>query len=198
LSGLAFADVGGLMRRGNGQYAREKYDEALESYQQAEVLEPDATAIHFNLGNTLHRLGRYQEAMAEYELVMTDEEPSRRADAMYNMGNTVFKAGQLDPAIRAYISALVINPEDRQAKENLEYVLKKKDEMEQQPDSSQQDQQQQQQPQQQEQQQQPQPRPDEMGQDQAERVLQAIEGKEKEEQKKARQQSRKRNVEQDW
>ncbi len=187
LFGTAQADVPGLMRRGNSLYARGKFDQALETYQQAEVLEPDATAIHFNLGNTLYRLGKYPEAVSELELVLTDRSVKRRADAMYNMGNTVFKAGQLDAAIKAYTSALVMNSLDRQAKENLEFCLKKKEELEQQPDSSQQ-----------QNQQQPQPQQDQMDRGQAERVLQALEGKEKEEQKKARRPKSKRKVEKDW
>lgn len=189
---FAFADVGGLMRRGNGLYAREKYDEALEAYQQAEVLEPDATAIHYNFGNTLYRLGRYQEAATELELVLTDRNPVRRANAVYNIGNTMFRAGQLDGAIKSYITALVMNPSDRQAKENLEFCLKRK--QEQQSDSSRQQQQQQQN---QQQQQQPKPQP-QMSQDQAERVIQAIENKEKEQQEKTRQAKQKRQVEKDW
>jgi len=185
----ALADVGGLMRRGNGLYARGKYDEALESYQQAEVLEPDATAIHFNLGNAQYRLGNYHEAARELELVMTDRNPVRRANALYNLGNVAFKSGQLDPAIQAYKAALLENPKDLQAKQNLEFCLKKQEEQEQQPDSSQQDQQQQQQPQ---------PRPEAMDRDQAERVIQALENKEKEEQERQLEQGGRRKVEKDW
>lgn len=198
MAATAAADVGALMRTGNGLYARGKYDEALSSYQMAEVLEPDVTAIHYNLGNTLFRLGRHQEALQELELVMIDKKPRRRADAMYNIGNVMFKAGQLDAAIKAYSSALVIDPNDRQAKENLEFCLKKKDEQQQQQDSTGQGQQQQQQ------QQQPQPQPEMqqerqgMSQDQAERVLQAVEDKEKDQQKKQREAGGRRKVEKDW
>lgn len=181
------ADVGGLMRQGNSLYNRGKYDEALSRYQMAEVLEPDATAIHYNLGNALFRLGRYQDAARELELVMIDKKPERRASAVYNMGNVAFKAGQLDQAIKAYTGALAINPNDRQAKQNLEFCLKKKQEQQNKPDSSQQKQQQQQ----------PQPKQG-MDRNQAERVVQAVEDKEKEQQKKQRQAGGKRKVEQDW
>jgi len=194
LAATAAADVGGLMRQGNGLYNRGKYDEALSRYQMAEVLEPDATAIHFNLGNALFRLGRYQEAARELELVMIDKKPERRANAMYNLGNVAFKAGQLDPAIKAYAGALAVNPNDKQAKQNLEFCLKKKQEQQNQPDSSQQKQQQNQQ-QQQQQQRQPQQG---MDKNQAERVVQAVEDKEKEQQKKQRTAGGKRQVEQDW
>ncbi len=192
------ADVGGLMRQGNGLYNRGKYDEALSRYQMAEVLEPDATAIHFNLGNALFRLGRYQEAARELELVMIDKKPERRSNAMYNMGNVAFKAGQLDQAIQAYAGALAINPGDKQAKQNLEFCLKKKEEQQNQPDSTQQKQQNQQQQQEQQQQQQQQQPQQGMDRNQAERIVQAVEDKEKEQQKKQRQAGGKRKVEQDW
>jgi Ca-activated chloride channel family protein len=193
LTGVAHADVRGLMRKGNGLYSRQKFEEALDAYQQAEVLEPDATAIHYNLGNALYRLGRFQEAVSEMELVLTDKDHKRRADAMYNMGNAVFKAGQLEPAIKAYTAALVMNPDDMDAKQNLEFCLKKLEEQKNQPqsDSSHQDQEQQQQPQPRQQQQQ-------MSPDQAERVLQALEGKEKEEQEKVHQAGQEKKVEKDW
>jgi Ca-activated chloride channel family protein len=182
------------MRQGNSLYNRGKYDEALSRYQMAEVLEPDATTIHFNLGNTLFRLGRYQEAARELELVMIDKKPARRANALYNTGNVAFKAGQLDAAIKAYTGALAINPSDKQAKQNLEFCLKKKQEQQNQPDSSQQKQQQNQQ--QQQQQQQPQQG---MDKNQAERIVQAVENKEKEEQKKQHQATGgKKQAEQDW
>ena len=194
------ADVGGLMRQGNSLYGRGKYDEALSRYQMAEVLEPDATAIHYNLGNALFRLGKYQEAARELDLVMIDKKPERRANAMYNIGNVAFKAGQLDPAIKAYAGALAINPSDRQAKQNLEFCLKKKQEQQNQPDSSKQQQQQRQQQNQQQQNQQQQQQQPQQGMDknQAERIVQAVEDKEKEQQKKQRQAGGKRQVEQDW
>jgi len=194
------ADVGGLMRQGNSLYNRGKYDEALSRYQMAEVLEPDATAIHYNLGNALFRLGKYQEAARELDLVMIDKKPERRANAMYNIGNVAFKAGQLDPAIKAYAGALAISPNDKQAKQNLEFCLKKKQEQQNQPDSSKQQQQQRQQQNQQQQNQQQQQQQPQQGMDknQAERIVQAVEDKEKEQQKKQRQAGGKRQVEQDW
>ncbi len=191
----AQADVGALMRKGNGLYARGKYEEALEMYQQAGVLEPDATAIRYNLGNTLYRLGKYQEAVKELELAATDKNAKRRAEAFYNIGNALYRSGVLEGAIKAYISALVLNPADRQAKENLEFCLKKRGEA--QRDSSRQEGGQKQSQPQQSSASRPEPQ---MSREQAERVLEAVESKEKEEQKKRQQQlsRRRRVVEKDW
>ncbi|MEO0085560.1 MAG: tetratricopeptide repeat protein [candidate division WOR-3 bacterium] len=193
LAGTATADVGGLMRQGNSLFARGKFEEAVGFYQRAEVLEPDATAIHYNLGNVLYRLGRFPEAVQELQLAAVDKSPRRRADAIYNAGNALFRLNRLDDAINAYKLALLANPGDRQAKQNLEFCLKKKQEQQQQPDSSGQRQQQEQQ---QQQQSQSQPQAG-MDKDQAERILQAVQNRERESQRKA-QPTRRREVEQDW
>jgi tetratricopeptide (TPR) repeat protein len=198
VAAVAAADVGGLMRQGNGLYARRRFDEALARYQQAQVLEPDATKIHYNLGNTLYRLGRYDEALGELSLSLADKRAGARANTLYNTGNVLFKSGKLDAAIQAYIQALVQNPRDKQAKQNLEYCLLKK--AEQQRDSSNQQQQQQQnqnQNQNQQQQQQPQPEPG-MGKDQAERLVQAVEAKERDQQRQQQQRGGRRKVDRDW
>ncbi len=191
-------DVGGLMRQGNSLYIRGKYDEALARYGMAELLEPDAPSIRFNKASALYRLGRYQEALRELELAAVDKRPVRRAAALYNAGNTLFKAGQLAEAIKAYTAALVLNPKDRQAKQNLEFCLRKLKEQQQQNQQSQQQQQQQQQNQQ-DQQQRPRPQPQQgMDKDQAERILQAVQNKERDQQERQRQAGGRRQVERDW
>ncbi len=197
--GQAPADLGSLMRAGNSHFRRGKFEEALAFYQRAEVLEPDALAIHYNIGNTLYRLGRYNEALAELTLATVDKNPGRRAHAWYNTGNTFYRMDRLDEAINAYKMALLANPNDRQAKENLEFCLKKKAERQQQPDATPNQPQTGGGEQQKEKQKMQQPRPQSgIDRDQAERILKAIENKERETQKQTRRPRAKRQVEKDW
>ncbi|MCL6465301.1 MAG: tetratricopeptide repeat protein [candidate division WOR-3 bacterium] len=194
----ANGDVPNLLRAGNGLFRRGKYQEALSFYQRAEVLEPDALAIHYNIGNTYYRLGKFDEAIKELSLATVDRNPRKRGNAFYNLGNSFYRMGKLDEAINSYKMALLANPNDRQAKENLEFCLKKKEEMKQAPDSSQGPQQQSGGRQQQ------QPRAPEyqeqsgMEKDEAERVLQAVENKERQVQKDVRKPRARRQVEKDW
>ncbi|MEO0074213.1 MAG: tetratricopeptide repeat protein [candidate division WOR-3 bacterium] len=188
------ADVSSLLRQGNGLFARGKFDEALGVYQRAEVLRPDDLRIHYNIGNTLFRLNRHEEAISELTLAAVDKNPVRRANALYNIGNVQYRRNRLDEAINAYRLALIANPADLQAKQNLEFCLKKKREQEQQ--QNQQNQQQQQQ--QNEQQQQPQSQRSEMDRQQAERILEQIQNQERRTQRDARQEPPRRQVEKDW
>ncbi|MGQ9708322.1 MAG: tetratricopeptide repeat protein [bacterium] len=194
-----FADVGSLMRAGNSLYHRQRYEEALSFYQRAEVLEPDNLAIHYNLGNTLYRLGKFPEASSELSLATVAKKPRSRANAFYNLGNTFYRMGRLDDAINAYKMALLANPNDPKAKENLEFCLKRKQEQSQQPDTSNQERSgaEQNQPQAQPQLE-PKTRTGGMEKEQAEQILRAVENKEKQTQKEARRPRARRWVEHDW
>lgn len=193
------ADVANLLRQGNGLFARGKFDEALGVYQRAEVLRPDDLRIHYNIGNTLFRLNRHEEAISELTLAAVDRNPVRRANAFYNIGNVQYRRNRLDDAINAYRLALLANPNDLQAKQNLEFCLKKRQEQQQNQQQNQQQQQQNEQQQQQnEQQQQPQPRRSEIDREQAERILEQIQNQERRTQRNARQEPPRRQVEKDW
>lgn len=195
----AWADVRSLGRAGNSHFQRQKFEEALSFYQRAEVLEPDNLRIHYNIGNTLYRLGKLPEAVQELSLAIVDKNPQVRSQAFYNLGNTFFRMNRLDDAINAYKMALLANPKDRQAKENLEFCLKKKQEQSQKPDSTQQEQRQQSGENKQEMQKsQPKPQEGQMDKEQAERILEAIENKEKQTQKEARRPKGRKQVEKDW
>ncbi len=204
LFGNVYADISSIMRKGNGQFRQEKYEDALKTYQEAQVLEPDNPDIRFNLGAALYKLNKYNEAMPEWQLSLVSKNKETKAAATYNMGNASFKGGQLEPAINFYKLSLGLNPNDMQAKQNLEFALKVKEEMEKQQkqDTSKQKQQQKQQQQQQQPQMQQQPKPQpqkgEMSKEEAQRILEALKNKEKESQEKAKETTPKKNVEKDW
>ncbi|MDH4210768.1 MAG: tetratricopeptide repeat protein [candidate division WOR-3 bacterium] len=190
---VAWSDVGSDMRRGNYLERKGEYDAALESYQKALVQEPDNPKIHYNIGRVLYRMEKYDEAVSEFQLGFLDKERMFQSNVFYNIGNSQFKKGQLEVSIDAYKMSLLANPEDLQAKQNLEFCLRIKEKLQNQPQS---DSTQQQHPPDE----QPQPQPDEseIGKEQAERVLQAMENKERENLEKSRVQERKESVEKDW
>jgi Ca-activated chloride channel family protein len=181
------ADVGSRMREGHWLERRGKYEEALKKYQEALVLEPDNVRIHYNLGRVLHRLNRQPEAEAEFQLGLLSKDRQLRARSLYNIGNCRFRQNALDAAIAAYAQTLLLNPHDLQAKQNLEYCWKLKDQPQpQKSDSTGKQPPQNPQPQnQQSPQQQPaQLQKGEISKDQAEHMLQALQSKELEEMKK--------------
>ena len=67
-----------------------------------------------------YKAGAYDKALES--LVPKPEE--NNANILYNQANALAKSGQLEPAIKAYEKALVLNPDDSDAKYNKELVEK--------------------------------------------------------------------------
>ena len=141
------------------------------------------------------------EGLLKADEKLDAEECDKRLAATYhNMGNAHYCMQQFDKAVDAYQKALRYNPKDDDSRYNLVKAM-------QQQKQQQQEQQQQQQEQQQEQkndsiQQPPPPQPqpeNQMDQETAEQILQALEQDEQETQEKLqRQQGKKRRVEKNW
>lgn len=187
-----YADVGSLMRKGNGLMRKQKYEDALKIYEQAQVLEPDNIKIHYNMGRALYKMEKYPEAIGEFELGLLTKDKKFQANSFYNIGNCKFKQGDLDGAINAYKTALLLHNKDIKAKENLEFCLKLKEQLKNQPQSDS-TQQQKQKPQPQ-----PQKQKQELSQRDANRILEALKDKEKEERKKQQPKPQREKVEKDW
>ena len=121
----AYEDV----QRGNEAYEEEAYEDALAAYQEA-VGEPSESVeapppIDYNIGNTLHRLARYEEATVATTAALTaTDDPVLLTRASYAVGNHAFKRGDLEAARQAYIAVLLRDPGDADAKHNLELVLR--------------------------------------------------------------------------
>jgi Ca-activated chloride channel family protein len=112
--------VAGSNRQGNKLYNQGQYDEALSAYQKAQAEQPDLAELHYNVGNTLHRKEDYQGAAAETRQGLSKADPDLQAQAYYNLGNSFYRQGQFAEAIAAYKEALKLNPDDQDAKHNLE------------------------------------------------------------------------------
>jgi Ca-activated chloride channel family protein len=142
--------------KGNSLVKEGKLDEALQTYQETAVEHPDKPELDYNMANVYHMKGVFDTAATEYKDALASATSPVAPDAYYNLGNTLFRMGQYGPAAEAYKRTLIENPDDREAKFNLEVALKrlqsdstqqnqKKKDQEQEPDSSNQDQQDQQQ-----------------------------------------------------
>ncbi len=196
---IVVADIGSSMRKGNHLYRQGKYEEAFQKYQEALVQEPDNPKIHYNIARSLYKMDKYDEAINEFEMGLLEKDKTFQSKVFYNIGNCQFKKGQLDGAIESYKMSLLTNHEDMDAKQNLELCLKLKEQLVNQAQSDSTEQQPQNQQEQQEQQQpKPQPRRGDISPEEAERILQALQSKEKENLEKAKQPERKERVDKDW
>jgi len=127
----------------NALYEKGQFKEAKVLYLEARDLEPDSEKLVFNTGNANHQLEDYEKALKDYGKLAKKKAADEkiRSESFYNMGNTYFVMQKLDPAIEQYKNSLRINPEDYDAKHNLELALQRKDEQQNQEKQEQQNQQ---------------------------------------------------------
>ena len=137
---------------GNKLYAEEKYDEANNKYRDALIDNPESPIVNFNIGDVLYKKRNFEEAIKSFEKATSADDILLQGKSYYNMGNSLYKMGKMPESVMMYKKALELNPNDEDAKYNLEYVRAQlKDQAQ---DQSQQNQDQQQQQEQQDQQQQ--------------------------------------------
>jgi tetratricopeptide (TPR) repeat protein len=181
-STLCFAQSGRKkIMEGNKLFAEERYDEAQNKYRDAQVNDPESPLLKFNIGDTQYKKKKYEEALKEFESSLSTDDVLFQSGIFYNQGNTLYRMGKLPESILAYKKALELNPDDEDAKYNLEFVRQQLKDQAQKQQQDPQQQQQQQQEQQQQQQQQDQEE-QEQQQQQQEQEQQQEQGEEEEQQ----------------
>jgi tetratricopeptide (TPR) repeat protein len=133
-----------LTGTGNEAFAQQAYEEALRSYQQAQAESPALAEPFYNAANVLYREGKYEEALKELQKAASFPQADKVAQAsLFNAGNSAYNTKSWEAAIESYRQALLRNPDDVDAKYNLELALQQQQQEQQQQkqDQQQQDQQ---------------------------------------------------------
>lgn len=134
------------VKEGNLAYQQGDFKKALEEYHIAEADRPESPGIDYNIGNTLYEEGDFAQAADRLTKALNTDEVGLAARAQYNLGNAQYRAGDYQKAIEAYKASLDLNPDDMEAKYNLELarrMLKEQTQPEQSQDQEQQQQEQQ-------------------------------------------------------
>ena len=202
--------------QGNRLYSEEKYDEANNKYQDALLEDPGSFLIPYNVGDVLYKKKNYDKALESYQKALNSTDPLFQSQTYYNQGNALYRQGKLEESILAYEQALKLNPNDEDAKYNLEFVRNKlKENADKNKDQNQQQEQQQQEQQQKEQKQESSQNQDEkkdqeqkqnpmqnqekaMSEEQAKQLLDLLKEKQKDLKRKMVQAQGKTRVLKDW
>lgn len=107
-------------------YSKEDYKSSFEYFNKLNQKYPKNLNIKYNLANTLYKKGNYEFAEKNFKDIAENKNADQnlRFSSFYNLGNSFYKQNKLDDSEKAYLSALQINPDDIQAKKNLEKVRK--------------------------------------------------------------------------
>lgn len=189
---------------GNKLYKEGKFDEAILEYKKAAETNPANGTIPFNLGNAIFKKDGFEEALAAYNksIELSKDNNSREMNT-YNKGVVYTKQKKLNESIIEYKNALKIDPNDAEARHNLQkalFELRKQNQPNEKQDQQKKQQQQQQQQKDQQKNQQQQKQQSNFNRKQVEQLMKALRQKEQDIQQKM-QQSRSRGTSQpdkDW
>jgi len=174
-----------LISKGNQLYKEKKFDQSQEQYQKAVQEAPANATANYNLGNAQFRKNSFDDAAKSYNATIehSGDKPVQQK-GYYNKGVALIKEQKTDESIDSWKNALKLDPNDNDARENLEKALL--DKKAKQPKDQKQNQQQNKQNQQQQQKQQPPPR-SKLNKQQVEQLLKALQQRENDAQEKMNQ-----------
>lgn len=117
-----------LVRQGLERYRTKDFAGAQKAFIQAQVQEPDAPEIAFDLGNARYRAGDFESAFSSYSDALRNAPDDLKAKILYNRGNAAYRSGRLQDAVRDYEAALKRNAGDEDARLNLAFVKRRMEE----------------------------------------------------------------------
>jgi len=129
---LGLGGAHGLVKEGNKLFSGGQYGKALVKYTDAQLKSPDEPRLHYNIGTVLYKQKKFDRAAESFKKVISlADEKDLKQKAWYNLGNSRFRqavsagdAELLGKAVDAYTEALKIDPNDKDAKYNLEVARK--------------------------------------------------------------------------
>ena len=111
--------------KGNKSYKENNFDAAENEYRDALKKSDTNVTASYNLGNVLYRKDNTEEAVKSYDNAIANTKSNAiKQEAFYNKGVALQKAKKLPECITAYKNALILNPNDEDARQNLQRALK--------------------------------------------------------------------------
>jgi Ca-activated chloride channel family protein len=113
-----------LIKQGNDAYNKKEFEKAAENYKKVIDKSPANTTAQYNMGNALYKNNNTEEALAAYNnAVAATKNNIDKAKAFYNKGVVLQNNKKLPECVDAYKNALKLNPQDDDARQNLQKAL---------------------------------------------------------------------------
>ncbi len=114
-----------LAEIGQSNYLSGNFQEAAKNFNSAFDQSPNDASLAYNLANSQYRLGQFDQALQSFnQAAVITQDSKLKQKAYYNAGNASFNLGKLKQAINSYKKALELDPNDMDAKYNLELSQK--------------------------------------------------------------------------
>jgi len=116
-----------LYQSGKGFFERGQWEQAEQQFRQTLRENPNHIKAHIFLGESLHRLGRMEEAetQLEREALPLDHDQTRFSlvRVLLDRGSQLTRQGQLDAALSKYRRVLELSPREKVAREHSQALL---------------------------------------------------------------------------
>lgn len=117
-------EVEKAIQKGNEYYKQLQFERAMASYNKAMSADPANGIAKFNLANAQYKQDKKDEAIKLFnDLATTTKEKELKEKAWYNNGVVLGNQKKLEESIEAYKNALRQDPNDKDARENLQKAL---------------------------------------------------------------------------
>src|SRR6058998_1654445 len=138
LSSFAFAAAPGI-----DAYHEGKFEDAYSQFQQTLKSHPETSAqdkLQFDSGTAAYKLKDYSKALESFSQALLSKDTTLQSKTHYNLGNTLYQHGEAQKtdekklsdwtnALDQYEQTLKLEPQNKEAKENYDYVKKKIEEL---------------------------------------------------------------------
>lgn len=113
-----------LIQKGNEFYKSKQFSKAQNEFSKVSKNDSLSEIAQYNLGNTLYKLGKKDEAIKVLDQLSDEKKDDIfQSKLSYNEGVIYSSQQKLEESIDAYEQALLLNPNDNQARENLQKAL---------------------------------------------------------------------------
>lgn len=121
-------------QRGISEFINNNYAESEKHFNQAIKDNPAEIKLRFNLADSLYKQDKFIESQAIFMEILKDNKLGKdlKEKVYYNLGNILYRLGEeSNPdmfwprALNNYKQALLIKPDDHEARENYEFIKNK-------------------------------------------------------------------------
>jgi Ca-activated chloride channel family protein len=115
-----------VLKKGNEEYKKADYSAAAATYGEVVKKNDANSTAQYNLGNALYKSDKKEDALTAYEKAQSQmTNYGERSNALYNKGVVLQNDKKLEDCIVAYKNALKLDPNNEDARHNLQLALKK-------------------------------------------------------------------------
>lgn len=114
------------IRQGNKEFRKNDFTSSEISYRKALEKNPKSYKANFNLADALYKQDKQEETIKQLDgLTSSNVNDQQKSNVYFNMGNSYLKQQKLNESIESYKKALRLNPNDNEAKYNLAEAQRK-------------------------------------------------------------------------